>query len=281
MAQIIDGKKAAAGIIASLKAKIGEAGIAPRLAVILAGNSPASEIYVKNKEKTAADAGIETSILRFPEDAPEKTLLSKIGELNADTKIHGVLVQMPLPGRISAGRIVNAVSPEKDVDGFHPLSIGRLVLGEDGLRPCTPSAVIHLIESTGIGIAGKNAVVIGRSNIVGKPVALMLLQKNATVTICHSKTAGLPLFVGGADILVAAIGKAQFIKGSWIKRGAVVIDVGISRQAGGKIEGDVEFGEASKRAAFITPVPGGVGPVTIAMLMRNTVEAAHRGGTRC
>lgn len=273
----IDGKAISKELRKYLKTEVEElkkADITPKLTVLLVGDNAASKVYVKNKEKAAAKIGIESVVKRLSESISEEALLQKIDSLNSDTTNHGILVQLPLPHHINAGKILLAINPEKDVDGFHPVNIGKLVIGGECLKPCTPSGIIHLIESTGIDIAGKNAVVVGRSNIVGKPVAIMLLEKNATVTICHSKTKDLPYQVGRADILVAAIGKSEIIKGEWIKKGAIVIDVGTNMDVDGKLKGDVEYDSAIERAAFITPVPGGVGPMTIAMLMKNTIEAA-------
>ncbi|MDO8519303.1 MAG: bifunctional methylenetetrahydrofolate dehydrogenase/methenyltetrahydrofolate cyclohydrolase FolD, partial [Deltaproteobacteria bacterium] len=245
----------------------------PGLATVLVGGDPASQVYVKNKNSACEEAGMVSFHQKFPESISEGELIAHVQKLNDNPKVHGILVQLPLPKQIDSSKILNLVSPEKDVDGFHPVNMGRLVAGQPGLRPCTPFGVMKLIESTGIPIAGKNAVVIGRSNIVGKPVALLLLAANATVTVCHSQTKNLEKIVSEADIVVAAIGKPEFVKGSWIKKGAVVIDVGINR-VNGKLIGDVEFAEASRRASHITPVPGGVGPMTIAMLLANTLQAA-------
>jgi len=279
MAEIIDGKKVALEIradlareVESLKAK----GITPGLAVVVVGKDPASEVYVRNKKTACKKAGIESFPHELPEDAKEDELLSLIDDLNGDPKVHGILVQLPLPDHIDESRIINRILPEKDVDGFHPASLGKLLLGEPGFRACTPSGIMALIDSTGIDPKGKRAVIVGRSNIVGKPLAFMLLERHATVTICHSRTADLPGEIKNADILIAAMGRPRFIQGSWIKHGAVVIDVGINRTSDGKIVGDVDYEGASKRASFITPVPGGVGPMTIAMLLKNTIEATIR-----
>lgn len=275
-ATIIDGKRLAEKIRNELALEVKKlvlCGVTPGLAVIIVGDDPASKTYVKNKRAACKEAGIAEFSHELPTKTTENELMDLIKKLNTDKSVHGILVQLPLPGHIDEKRVLLTISPEKDVDGFHPMNVGLLTIGEKCLVPCTPSAVIALIESTGIDISGKKAVIIGRSNIVGKPTALMLLKQNATVTICHSKTKNIADEVGSADIVVAAMGKPLFIKGSWIKKGAVVIDVGINRR-NGKIIGDVEFDEAAKRAAAITPVPGGVGPMTIAMLLRNTVEAA-------
>jgi methylenetetrahydrofolate dehydrogenase (NADP+)/methenyltetrahydrofolate cyclohydrolase len=276
MAKIIDGKAIAQKIRAEIKIEIASKKTAPGLAVIIAGNDPASLIYVKNKKAACAEVGIKSFEYNLPESTKEDELLFIIGKLNSDKNIHGILVQLPLPKHIDAQKIISAISPEKDVDGFNPINLGRLFTGQTGLRPCTPLGIMELIKFTGVQLAGANAVVIGRSNIVGKPVAAMLLEKHATVTICHSKTLDLANVVRNADIVVACLGKTEFIKGDWIKRGAVVIDVGINRLDGKKIAGDVDFEAASKNAAWITPVPGGVGPMTIAMLLRNTILSFER-----
>ncbi|HPW45235.1 MAG TPA: bifunctional methylenetetrahydrofolate dehydrogenase/methenyltetrahydrofolate cyclohydrolase FolD [bacterium] len=279
MANLIDGKALAAKIrneiakdVEALKAR----NINPGLAVVLVGNDPASSLYVSSKKKACAKAGIESFSYELPASASEKELLDLIGKLNSNGKIHGILVQLPLPDHMDESRIINAISPEKDVDGFHPVSVGRLVLGEPGFRSCTPAGIMELIDSTEIDIKGKRAVIVGRSNIVGKPLAFMLLERHATVTICHSKTADLKGEVRNADILIAAIGRARFIGGDWIKPGAMVIDVGINRLDDGRIVGDVDFDSAKDVAGAITPVPKGVGPMTITMLLKNTVLSAQR-----
>jgi len=276
MAMIIDGKTIAAGIREEVRVEVDrlkrEKGITPALAVILVGDNPASRVYVKNKGKASSEAGIRSIEHILPQDAKEKEILSLISRLNNDPSVHGILVQLPLPAHIDEHSIVEAVSPQKDVDGFHPYNIGRLVTGRPTFEPCTPKGIMKLLDATGVPLSGKEAIVIGRSNIVGKPLALMLLKRDSTVTICHSKTENLPEKIHSSDIVVAAIGKAGFVKGEWIKLGAVVIDVGINRTDKGLV-GDVEFREAGKRASYITPVPGGVGPMTIAMLLSNTVEA--------
>lgn len=273
MANIIDGKLLAAKIRAEVKNKIAAGGFAPGLAVVLVGKNPASEIYVRNKTKACGEVGIKSFEHILPEDTKEAEVLKLIEKLNKDKKIHGILVQLPIPKHISEDKIIAAIRPEKDVDGFHPINLGKLLAGRNGLRPCTPLGIMELIDSTGIDIKVKHAVVVGRSNIVGKPVAIMLLEQHATVTICHSRTQNLPEVVKSADILVAAIGRPRFIKGDWIKKGSVVIDVGINRTDGGKVAGDVDFDTAKDRAGFISPVPGGVGPMTIAMLLKNTLKA--------
>ncbi len=278
-AQIIDGKALAAQVkreaaaeTAALKAK----GVTPCLAVILVGEDPASQVYVRGKAKDCGDCGIDSRVIRLPEQTTQAELLKLVGELAADKAVNGILVQLPLPAQIDEKAVINAIPPEKDVDGFSPVNVGRMQIGEPCFLPCTPAGCIRMIESTGTSIEGKHAVVIGRSNIVGKPAALLLLAKNATVTICHSRTANLKELCAGADILVAAVGKAGFVTGDMVKPGAVVIDVGINRGEDGKLHGDVDFAAAAEKAAYITPVPGGVGPMTRAMLMKNTVQAAAR-----
>ena len=280
MTNIIDGKKLAADIredLAGEVTKLKGNGITPGLAVVLVGQNQASEIYVKMKKKACKKAGIESYSHELPTDIQQDNLLSLIDDLNNDPKVHGILVQLPLPDHLDESMVINHIDPEKDVDGFHPVSIGKLLLGEKCFKSCTPAGIMALIDSTGIDPKGKRAVVVGRSNIVGKPVSFMLLERHATLTICHSRTEDLPGEIKNADILIAAIGRPNFIQGNWVKRGAVVIDVGINRTSDGKLVGDVEFDEAKDRAAFITPVPGGVGPMTIAMLLKNTVEATKKG----
>ena len=279
MAQIIDGKAIAQRFKDRLKEEVRflkEHGIKPGLAVVLVGDNQASLLYVKAKSKACEDIGISSYQHTFHKDITAAELLWQISELNKDHKVHGILVQLPLPSHLNEEGILEAIYPEKDVDGFNPYNIGRLVIGSPLLQPCTPLGIMKLLEDTGIDLSGKEAVVVGRSNIVGKPVAIMLLQRNATVTVCHSRTHDLQEKVKSADVLIAAVGRPLMIKGEWVKQGAVVIDVGINRLENGRIVGDVEFEEASKRASYITPVPGGVGPMTIAMLMHNTVEAAKR-----
>lgn len=278
-AQIIDGKALAAQVkaeaaaeTAALKAK----GVTPCLAVILVGEDPASQVYVRGKAKDCGDCGIDSRVIRLPDETTQAELLKLVGELAADKAVNGILVQLPLPAHIDEKAVIDAIPPEKDVDGFSPVNVGRMQIGEPCFLPCTPAGCIRMIESTGTAIEGKHAVVIGRSNIVGKPAALLLLAKNATVTICHSRTANLKELCAGADILVAAVGKAGFVTGDMVKPGAVVIDVGINRGEDGKLHGDVDFAAAAEKAAYITPVPGGVGPMTRAMLMKNTVQAAAR-----
>ena len=286
-AQIIDGKALAAATkaeaaaeAAALKAK----GIEPCLAVILVGENPASQVYVRGKVKDCGECGIKSLELRMPETTTQEELLAKIAELAADKTVNGILVQLPLPKQIDERAVIDAIPPEKDVDGFSPVNVGRMQTGQPCFLPCTPAGCIRMIESTGTDIAGKNAVVIGRSNIVGKPAALLLLAKNATVTICHSRTKNLKEVCAAADILVAAVGREGFVTGDMLKEGAVVIDVGVNRvedpdsPKGYRLVGDVDFDSVRQVASLITPVPGGVGPMTRAMLMLNTVEAAERQG---
>ena len=278
-AQIIDGKKISAEVRAELKAEVAALkakGLFPGLAVVLVGENPASQIYVRNKTKACEEVGIKSFQHTLPGDVKEEELISLIRGLNADTGVHGILVQLPLPSHMDSDSVLDLISPSKDVDGFHPYNMGRLMIGNALLQPCTPYGIMRLLDSTGIDASGKNAVIIGRSNIVGKPMAMMLLKRNATVTICHSKTKDLPEKVREAEILVAAIGRDRFVKGDWIKEGAVVIDVGMNRAPDGRLTGDVDFDAASLKASHITPVPGGVGPMTIAMLLKNTVAAARK-----
>ncbi len=278
-ARILDGKIRSAEIRATIKeqtALLREKGIVPGLAVILVGDNPASKVYVGQKEKGCLEAGFASFLHRLPSSTSQKELLDLIVRLNEDGSVHGVLVQLPLPPQIDPDTVLAAIRPEKDVDGFHPVNMGRLLAGLPGCEPCTPKGILRLLKSTAIPMAGKEAVVIGRSNIVGKPVALMLLAESATVTVCHSRTQNLADLVRRADILVAAIGKPRFVTADMVKEGAVVVDVGINRLEEGLV-GDVDFGPVSEKASWITPVPGGVGPMTIAMLLENTLEQARRG----
>ena len=279
-AQLIDGKALAQeirqGIAKDVEALVKKTGVRPGLAVVLVGDDPASAVYVRNKKKACDTAGLYVADHALPATTTQEDLLTLINQLNADPNIHGILVQLPLPSQIDSQTVLNAVSPEKDADGFHPYNIGRLVEGSPLFVPCTPKGVVRMIESTGQAIEGKRAVVLGRSNIVGKPVAMLLMHRHATVTICHSRTKDLPGMCREADILVAAIGKAQFVKADMVKPGAVVIDVGINRLDDGRLVGDVDFEQVKDRAGWLSPVPGGVGPMTIAMLLANTVEAAQR-----
>lgn len=279
MAIIINGKELSQKVldeVASEVISLKNSGVLPGLAVIIVGQDAPSQVYVRNKRAACKKAGVESFAHDLPARTREDELLSLIDRLNGDDRVHGILVQLPLPSHIDEGEVLKRISPSKDVDGFHPVNMGNLILGKAGLRPCTPSGIMGLIDSTGMNPKGSRAVVVGRSNIVGKPVAMMLLERHATVTICHSRTRDLGAEVKSADIVVAAIGKPKFIKGEWIKPGAIVIDVGINRLPDGTLVGDVDFEEARKNASAITPVPGGVGPMTIAMLLKNTVEAAKK-----
>ncbi|HIV87807.1 MAG TPA: bifunctional 5,10-methylene-tetrahydrofolate dehydrogenase/5,10-methylene-tetrahydrofolate cyclohydrolase [Candidatus Pygmaiobacter gallistercoris] len=275
----IDAKALAAKIkaeAAQQAARLREAGIVPKLSVILVGADPASEVYVRGKERDCAECGIESELLRLPAETSEAQLLAEIARRNADPAVHGILVQLPLPPQIREQRVIEAISPEKDVDGFTPVNVGRLLVGEDCFLPCTPAGCLALLKAAGTPIAGKRAVVLGRSNIVGKPMALLLLRENATVTICHSKTEHLSELTRQADILVAAIGRDRFVTAEMVKEGATVIDVGINRGPDGKLHGDVDEAALAGKAGKITPVPGGVGLMTRAMLMVNTLRAAQR-----
>ncbi len=276
-AQIINGKEIAAKKrieIAEKVAALKSQGVTPGLAVILVGNNHASRTYVTSKEKACQELGMNSLLIEMSEDIPEEELLAKIEELNEDSSIHGILVQLPIPKHIDESKVIETISPLKDVDGFHPINIGRMMTGQNAFLPCTPYGIMVLLEETGIAIAGKNVVVVGRSNIVGKPVGQLFLNQHATVTYCHSKTKDLKLHTKQADILVAAVGIPNFIKGEHVKEGAVVIDVGINRNEAGKLCGDVAFDEVSEKAGYITPVPKGVGPMTITMLMYNTLKSA-------
>jgi methylenetetrahydrofolate dehydrogenase (NADP+)/methenyltetrahydrofolate cyclohydrolase len=279
MAHIIDGKAVAAVVRAEVRTAVerlrAEKDVIPGLATVLVGDDPASAVYVRSKRKACADTGIESIGRELPATTSQLELLDLVDSLNRRPDVHGILVQLPLPPSIDANAVVAAIDPRKDVDGLHPLSQARLVTGLPGLRPCTPLGVMRLLDSTGIDLKGKRAVVIGRSSLVGKPVAFLLLERHATVTICHSRTRDLEDEVQRAEVLVAAIGKAEIVRGDWVRPGSVVIDVGVNRMETGKLVGDVEFPIAQERAGFITPVPGGVGPMTIAMLLSNTVAAAR------
>jgi methylenetetrahydrofolate dehydrogenase (NADP+)/methenyltetrahydrofolate cyclohydrolase len=279
-ARLIDGKALAQSIrdriakdVANL---VSRTAIRPGLAAILVGDDPASKLYVKNKQKACDAAGIYVDEHKLPASTSQADLLALIEKVNADPRVHGILVQLPLPKQIDSKVVLDAVSPAKDADGFHPCNVGRLVEGMPLFTPCTPKGVIKMIESTGVPIEGKRAVVVGRSNIVGKPAALMLLHRNATVTVCHSKTKDLAGVCRSAEILVVAIGKAKFVTADMVQEGAVVIDVGVNRLEDGTFVGDVDYGPVSQRAGWISPVPGGVGPMTIAMLLDNTLESAKR-----
>jgi methylenetetrahydrofolate dehydrogenase (NADP+) / methenyltetrahydrofolate cyclohydrolase len=280
--QTIDGKRVAAAVRGEVRervARLAAVGVVPGLATVLVGDDPASHLYVGSKEKACEEVGMRSFGHRLGAGTSAVELLALVRDLGRRPDVHGILVQLPLPGQLDARSIIEALPPEKDVDGLHPINQGRLLAGEAGLRPCTPLGVMRLIAETGTRVRGAGAVVVGRSLLVGKPVALLLLEQHATVTMCHSRTADLAGEVGRADIVVAATGQAGLVRGEWIRPGAVVIDVGMNRGPDGKLCGDVEFAAARERAAFITPVPGGVGPMTVAMLLANTVSAAERACT--
>jgi methylenetetrahydrofolate dehydrogenase (NADP+) / methenyltetrahydrofolate cyclohydrolase len=293
-AQIIDGNEIAGRIRREIAAGIDvlkrESGLTPGLAVVLVGENPASKSYVRNKNKAAHEIGIYSEQHTLPETVTQKELLALVEKLNGDPKIHGILVQLPLPAQIDEQKVINAIAVNKDVDGFHPVSLGRIMTGEPGFRPCTPFGIQKLLTYSGVKISGSHVVVVGRSNIVGKPIANMLMQKgedaDATVTVCHSRTRDLPSITRQADILIAAIGRPEFITADMVREGAVVIDVGINRIAdpahpkGQRMVGDVKFDEVSRRASAITPVPGGVGPMTITMLLYNTLQSARAAGAK-
>lgn len=279
MAELIDGKKVAAKIRQNLKDEIEnlkKIGIKPKLAVIMVGEDKASKVYVKNKSKACNEIGIEYEEFLLPETTEMAELIKIIKELNNREDIHGILLQSPIPNHLDIKEAFDNIDPRKDVDGFHPINVGKLTIGEDAFISCTPYGIIKLLEEYQIPIEGKNAVIIGRSNIVGKPLIQCLLNKNATVTVCHSKTKNIEEITKKADILIAAIGRLKYVKANMVKDKAVIIDVGINRNELGKLEGDVDFEEVEKKASYITPVPGGVGPMTIAMLMNNVVKAAKK-----
>jgi len=277
--QTIDGKAVAAVVRAEVRERVvrlAARGIVPGLAAVLVGDDPASLVYVGNKEKACEQVGIRSLRHRLPASTSETELVALVRRLGHDADVHGILVQLPLPAPLRAQVVIEALAPEKDVDGLHPVNQGRLLAGLPGLRPCTPLGVLRLLDTTGVALAGARAVVVGRSVLVGKPVAFLLLERHATVTLCHSRTADLAGEVGRADVVIAATGQPALVRGEWIRPGAVVIDVGINRGADGRLCGDVEFEPARARAASITPVPGGVGPMTVAMLLANTVTAAEQ-----
>ncbi len=279
MGQTIDGKAVAAVVRAEVRERVvrlAARGIVPGLAAVLVGDDPASLVYVGNKEKACEQVGIRSLRHRLPASTSETELVALVRRLGHDADVHGILVQLPLPAPLRAQVVIEALAPEKDVDGLHPVNQGRLLAGLPGLRPCTPLGVLRLLDTTGVALAGARAVVVGRSVLVGKPVAFLLLERHATVTLCHSRTADLAGEVGRADVVIAATGQPALVRGEWIRPGAVVIDVGINRGADGRLCGDVEFEPARARAASITPVPGGVGPMTVAMLLANTVTAAEQ-----
>ncbi|MGH8801580.1 MAG: bifunctional methylenetetrahydrofolate dehydrogenase/methenyltetrahydrofolate cyclohydrolase FolD [Casimicrobiaceae bacterium] len=278
-ARLLDGKALATAVAETIRervtARVAAGASVPTLAVVLVGEHPASQVYVRNKRRMTETTGMASRSFALAADVPERELLALIGRLNHDPGVHGILVQLPLPPQIPVERVIEAVDPAKDVDGFHPYNIGRLVLRMPRLRPCTPLGCMRLLAETGEALAGKHAVVIGQSNIVGRPMALELLMTRCTVTVCHSATRDLPSIVRSADIVVAAIGKPALVRGEWIGEGAIVVDVGINRGPDGRLCGDVDFEGARARASWITPVPGGVGPMTIAMLLANTLQAAE------
>ncbi|HSI66913.1 MAG TPA: bifunctional methylenetetrahydrofolate dehydrogenase/methenyltetrahydrofolate cyclohydrolase FolD [Planococcus sp. (in: firmicutes)] len=277
-ARLIDGKAVSLEIKEGVKKRVealAAQGVTPGLAVVLIGENSASHTYVKNKKKTCEALGMRSDLHQFPESISEEELLATIQTLNNDPGVHGILVQLPLPDHIDEFGVILAIDPEKDVDGFHPISVGNMMIGREAFLPCTPHGIVKLLEHYGIDPAGKHTVVIGRSNIVGKPVGQLLLQRDSTVTYCHSRTKDLASYTRQADILISAIGKAKFVDASFIKPGAVVIDVGMNRDEFGKLCGDVDFEDVKEKASYLTPVPGGVGPMTIAMLMENTVQSAE------
>jgi methylenetetrahydrofolate dehydrogenase (NADP+)/methenyltetrahydrofolate cyclohydrolase len=277
--QLLDGnalaKKVRAEVAAAAAAFAAATGRRPGLHVVMVGDDPASDIYVRNKRRDCEKAGLASEEHRLPADTTQEALVALVARLNADDRVDGLIVQLPLPPQLDANAVIAAIDPGKDVDGFHPMNLGRLVAGEPGLLPCTPSGCLRLLDEGGVDLAGADAVVVGRSTIVGKPMALLLLQRHATVTICHSRTRDLRDVVGRADVLVVAVGKPGLVRGEWVKPGAAVVDVGINRREDGSIVGDVDFDAAAARAGFLTPVPGGVGPMTRACLLENTIRAAR------
>ncbi|WP_079708540.1 bifunctional methylenetetrahydrofolate dehydrogenase/methenyltetrahydrofolate cyclohydrolase FolD [Paraliobacillus ryukyuensis] len=278
-AEIIYGKQLAEEFRLEMKHLVDELklkGIHPKLTVILIGKDPASQSYVKGKQKASDFVGLESEVITLPTETSEQELLQRIDELNNDNKVDGILVQLPLPRHIDEQKVIEAITPEKDVDGFHPMNIGRMMTGKATFLPCTPYGIIHMIKAKNISIDGKHAVILGRSNIVGKPVGQLLLNENATVTYCHSRTKNIEDYIKTADILIVAVGKQAFVHGDQIKEGAVVIDVGVNRTDSGSLVGDVDFDSAKQKAAYLTPVPGGVGPMTITMLLHNTIKAAKQ-----
>ena len=278
-ASILDGKATALAVRETVAAKVATlvaTGVHPGLRVVLVGDDPASEVYVRNKDRAATQAGIDVATIKLPANTSQADLLAEVERLNEDPAVSGILVQLPLPKGLDEAQVVCAIAPEKDVDGLHPANVAALVLGTPGLVSCTPAGCIELLDRSGIDLAGKHVVIVGRSQLVGKPLAQLALARNATVTICHSRTQNLAEHVGRADVIAAAVGVAKLIQGDWVKPGAVVLDVGINRGEDGKLVGDVDFEGASKNASAITPVPGGIGPMTIAMLLSNTVLAAAR-----
>ncbi len=282
MAKIIDGKAISAQIRTEIKAEVEtfekERGYRPGLAVIIVGEDPASQVYVRNKRRACEEVGFYSEAYELPESTTQQELLALVDKLNADKNIHGILCQLPLPKHLDENAVILRIDPEKDVDAFHPYNVGKIMIGDYSFLPCTPAGVMALLERSGIDVCGKECVVVGRSNIVGKPQAMLLLHKSGTVTVCHSRTKDLAAVCRRADILVAAIGKPEFFTAEYVKEGAVVIDVGMNRKADGKLCGDVDFAAVEPIASYITPVPGGVGPMTITMLMQNTLTAAKKYG---
>ncbi len=280
MAKIIDGKAISAQIRAEIKEEVekikANGGVLPGLAVIIVGEDPASQVYVRNKKKACEEVGFYSEVYEMPASTTQEELNALVDKLNADEKIHGILCQLPLPKHLDENEVILRIDPKKDVDAFHPYNVGKIMIGDYSFLPCTPAGVMALLERSGIEVAGKECVVVGRSNIVGKPQAMLLLHANGTVTVCHSRTKDLAEVCKRADILVAAIGKADFFGADMVKEGAVVIDVGMNRRADGKLTGDVNFEEVAQKASYITPVPGGVGPMTITMLLKNTLTAAKK-----
>ncbi|MBP1565775.1 MAG: bifunctional methylenetetrahydrofolate dehydrogenase/methenyltetrahydrofolate cyclohydrolase FolD [Oscillospiraceae bacterium] len=277
MANIIDGKAVSLKVKGEVREKaleLKEKGIEVGLAVVIVGDNPASRVYVNSKKRACEEVGFNSYEYALPEETTQQELLDLVDVLNKDEKVNGILVQLPLPKHIDENAIINAITPDKDVDAFHPFNVGKIMIGEYAFLPCTPAGIMELIDSTGVEISGKSCVVIGRSNIVGKPMSMLLLHRSGTVTVCHSKTTNLKEVCSNADILVAAVGRPNFVTADMVKEGAVVIDVGINRLPDGKLCGDVDFATVSEKAGYITPVPGGVGPMTIAMLMKNTLTAA-------
>ncbi|MBE6530775.1 MAG: bifunctional methylenetetrahydrofolate dehydrogenase/methenyltetrahydrofolate cyclohydrolase FolD [Ruminococcaceae bacterium] len=284
MAKIIDGKAISAQIRAEIKEEAAEFerlnGYRPGLAVIIVGSDPASQVYVRNKRRACDEVGFYSEAYELPENTTQEELMALVDKLNADSNIHGILCQLPLPKHLDENEVILRIDPKKDVDAFHPYNVGKIMIGDYDFLPCTPAGVMALLERSGIEISGKECVVVGRSNIVGKPQAMLLLHSHGTVTVCHSRTKDLAEVCRRADILVAAIGKADFFTADMVKEGAVVIDVGMNRRADGKLTGDVDFASVEPKASYITPVPGGVGPMTITMLMQNTLTAARRSATK-
>ena len=280
-AKIINGKEIVASVRERIKQEVQEManhGKQPGLAVVLVGNDPASAVYVRNKEKACQEAGMYSEVHRLPEETTEQALLTLISQLNEDPRINGILVQLPLPDSIREDHVIDSISVHKDVDCFHPINVGNLMIGKRGMLPCTPAGVIEVLKYLNVPISGKHAVIIGRSNIVGKPMAMLMLRENATVTVCHSRTENLPEVCRQADILIAAVGKAKMVTKDFVKPGAIVIDVGMNRDEHDKLCGDVDFDDVLETAGYVTPVPGCIGPMTITMLLKNTLEAAHHAG---